>query len=100
MTIHVPGSFDDLFPLACVVLSGGHREPAKTELFFFLFSTPFLASLSGYSQFSVGPSSQVCGPAVCYWRHHGATHRLLHHQLGGDNLFHGQNSLEYSCKSK
>ena len=42
-----------------------------------------------------GPSSQVCGPDVCYWRHHGAPHRLLPHQRGGDTLLRGQDYAQH-----
>ena len=43
---------------------------------------------------TLGPSSQVCGQAVCYRRHHGAPHGLLPHQRGGDPLLHGQDCYQ------
>ena len=42
-----------------------------------------------------GQESQVCGPAVCYRRHHGAPHRLLPHQRGGDTLLRGQDYAQH-----
>ena len=53
-------------------------------------------SIKNYESYnSVGPSSQICGPAVCYRRHHGASHRLLSHQRRGDCLLPGQDYLEH-----
>ena len=49
---------------------------------------------------TAGPSSQVCGPAVCYRRHHGAPHWLLSHQRGGDSLLHGQDHSEDDEKNQ
>ena len=50
------------------------------------------SSLKLYSlhRITSGPSSQVCGQAVRYRRHHGAPHGLLSHQCRGDHLLHGQ----------
>ena len=33
-----------------------------------------------------GQSSKVCGHVVSYWRHHGTSHWILHHQWSGDSL--------------
>ena len=49
---------------------------------------------------TAGPSSQVCGPAVCYRRHHGAPHWLLSHQWGEDSLLHGQDHSEDDEKNQ
>ena len=43
----------------------------------------------------LGPSSQVCRPAVRYRRNHGAPHWLLSHQCGGDTLLWGQDIAEH-----
>ena len=45
----------------------------------------------------LGPSSQVCRPAVRYRRNHGAPHWLLSHQCCEDTLLHRQN---YCCPQK
>ena len=54
----------------------------------------------GDSQHFSGPSSQVFRQVVRYRRHHGAPHRLLPHQRGGDRLLHGQDYHEHRQEEK
>ena len=49
---------------------------------------------------SAGPSSQVCRPAVRYWRNHGAPHWLLSHQWSGVSLLHGQDIAQVDERKK
>ena len=47
-----------------------------------------------------GQSSKVCGHVVSYWRHHGTSHWVLHHQWSGDYLLHYQKYCQTTIAQK